>query len=147
MEVRGPCFPKVALVFTWYFMKHPTLAPQLEKTHETPPSSRDEGLLFAGLKVTVQGVGGFSPPPFFVVFLVCLLIRGCFCSPTAFLSWCLAVAGRGNDPPRLLVLSCGAEQWTLGFSLRPSCYGLLVLLAWLSHDLGTLPDLYFFCLV
>ena len=23
-----------------------TLAPQLEKTHETPPSSRDEGLLF-----------------------------------------------------------------------------------------------------
>ena len=30
----------------WYFMRHPTLAPQLEKTHETPPSSRDEGLLF-----------------------------------------------------------------------------------------------------
>ena len=30
----------------WYFMRHPTLAPQLEKIHETPPSSRDEGLLF-----------------------------------------------------------------------------------------------------
>ena len=30
----------------WYFMRHPILAPQLEKTHETPPSSRDEGLLF-----------------------------------------------------------------------------------------------------
>ena len=30
----------------WYFMRHPTLAPQLDKTHETPPSSRDEGLLF-----------------------------------------------------------------------------------------------------
>ena len=26
--------------------KPPTLALQLEKTHETPPSSRDEGLLF-----------------------------------------------------------------------------------------------------
>ena len=25
---------------------HPTLAPQLGKTHEMPPSSRDEGLLF-----------------------------------------------------------------------------------------------------
>ena len=30
----------------WYFMRLPTLAPQLEKTHETPPSSLDEGLLF-----------------------------------------------------------------------------------------------------
>ena len=30
-------------------MRHPTLAPQLEKTHEMPPSSRDEGLLFLHL--------------------------------------------------------------------------------------------------
>ena len=29
-----------------YLVRNPTLAPQLEKTHETPPSSRDEGLLF-----------------------------------------------------------------------------------------------------
>ena len=30
----------------WYFKRHPTQAPQLEKTHEMPPSSRGEGLLF-----------------------------------------------------------------------------------------------------
>ena len=29
-----------------YLVRNPTLAPQLEKTHETPPSSRDVGLLF-----------------------------------------------------------------------------------------------------
>ena len=29
-----------------YLVRNPTLAPQLQKTHETPPSSRDEGLLF-----------------------------------------------------------------------------------------------------
>ena len=29
-----------------YLVRNPTLAPQLEKTHETPLSSRDVGLLF-----------------------------------------------------------------------------------------------------
>ena len=29
-----------------YFVRNPTLAPQLQKNHETPPTSRDEGLLF-----------------------------------------------------------------------------------------------------
>ena len=28
-----------------YLVRNPTLAPQLEKTHETPPSSREEGHL------------------------------------------------------------------------------------------------------
>ena len=28
-----------------YLVRNPTLAPQLEKTHETPQSSRNEGLL------------------------------------------------------------------------------------------------------
>ena len=38
-EVESKLFPS-------YLVRNPTLAPQLEKTHETPPSSRDEGLLF-----------------------------------------------------------------------------------------------------
>ena len=29
-----------------YLVRNPTLAPQLGKTHKTPPSSRDEGHLF-----------------------------------------------------------------------------------------------------
>ena len=38
-----------------YFVRNSTLAPQLEKTHETPPSSRDEGLLFLhGLKSNLE---------------------------------------------------------------------------------------------
>ena len=34
------------IMLIWTLVRNPTLAPQLQKTHETPPSSRDEGLLF-----------------------------------------------------------------------------------------------------
>ena len=34
-----------SLISLLYLMSNPTLVPQLEKTHETPPLSRDEGLL------------------------------------------------------------------------------------------------------
>ena len=38
-------------------VRNPTLAPQLEKTHETPPSSRDEGLLFLhGLESNLEAM-------------------------------------------------------------------------------------------
>ena len=36
---------KLKLQYFGHLMR-PTLAPQLGKTHETPPSSRDDGLLF-----------------------------------------------------------------------------------------------------
>ena len=47
-------------------MRNPTLALQLEKTHETPPSSRDDGLLFLhGLESnhesSLQTTGGLTP--------------------------------------------------------------------------------------
>ena len=35
-----------SLISLLYLMSNPTLVPQLEKTHETSPSSRDEGLHF-----------------------------------------------------------------------------------------------------
>ena len=35
-----------SLSYPSYLMRNPTLVPQLEKTHETPLSTRDEGLLF-----------------------------------------------------------------------------------------------------
>ena len=72
VDVRSP----------WYFMRHPTLAPQLEKTHEMPPSFRDEGLLI--------GEGNGNP-------LQC----SCLDNPRDGGAWWAAVSGVEQSRTRL----------------------------------------------
>lgn len=94
-----------------------------------------------GSKVTVQGLGGFPLSPGRCPFGVSLG-RRIICPLVTLLSG----SCRQREGSRLIVCLVGLSGALGGVALEMAL-SLLHDVAWLSQGLGTLPDLYCFCLV